>query len=343
MEKPTKIKGLHDVDVSKVPTGQIRYIDIYFGGQCNLECLYCFTDHKKGRLTTEDRKDLLCQARELGAETFVCTGAGEPMLDKGFRAIIRHAYNLGMTSVIYTNGNYITEDLANFMYNNNVSPLVKLESLNPGIHDKITKVAGSQKNAIKGIDNLLKAGYGTIIEGITRVGVAGVYTRLNIDRISDLKDYCDSKGILFMADELGLEKAALNNSHELFVEKERIDRIKSKLGIVESGIGSTHNSNETTCNFADYGLRIDQDGNVSYCTMQDLGRIVGNVLDEGLERIIKSVRMAKLVAIREKIKTINQVNTALARARTGYSISFPIGTCLFKAGDNLKVNKIVEK
>ena len=29
MEKPAQIKGLHDVDVSKVPTGQIRYIDIY--------------------------------------------------------------------------------------------------------------------------------------------------------------------------------------------------------------------------------------------------------------------------------------------------------------------------
>ena len=337
MEKPNRIKGLHDIDLTDVPSGQIRYIDVYFGGECDLSCLYCFTDHKKGKITTDNRKDLLHQAKDLGAESFVCTGAGEPLLDRGFREIIAYAYNLGMASIIYTNGCNIDEALAKFMYEHDVSPLVKLESLNPEIHDRITRKRGSQNTAMRGIEYLLSAGYGNVSEGTTRLGVASVYTKLNIQGLPQLKDYCDSRGILLMADELGLEKTASDNRKQLYVEKQEIDRIKTELGIVESGIGSIHSSNETTCNFADYGLRIDQDGNVSYCTMQDLGGIVGNVLDESLKDVVKGIKIAKRVAIREKMKTIGQVNDALGRASLPYSIEFPLGTCPFKAGDNLEV------
>ncbi len=337
MKYPRRIKGLHDVDTTRVSRDQIRFVDIYFSGACNLNCIYCFTNHDKGKLTTLDRKGLLTQAKALGAETFVATGAGEPLLDEGFREVISHADKLGMTSAIYTNGHYITSETAKFLYNHNVSPLVKLESLDPNIHDSITRKEGSQKKVIEALENLRLAGYGQVSGGLTRLGVASVYTALNIEGFFDLKKYCDEKGILFMADELGLERKAHENRKDLFVVKPIVDKVKAELGIVESGIGYPHSREEMTCNFADYGIRIDQNGNVSYCTMQDLGNTVGNVLEKGLETVIYGVGIAKRIAIREKRKTINQVNEALIRNKIPYEIGFPLGTCPFKAGDNLEV------
>lgn len=338
MENPKQIQGLHDVDTKNVPHNEIRYIDIYFGGKCNLDCLYCFTNHNEGKLRTEDRKKLLSQAKSLGVESFVATGAGEPMLDSGFKEVIQYANDLGLNSIIYTNGNYIDGKMADFLYKNKVSPLVKLESLDPRIHDKITQRGGSCKKAMKAISNLLDVGYGEVKNGKTRIGVASVYNALNIDKFSELKEFCDKHGILFMADELGLEKDADKNRDELFVNKSKIDSIKSKLGIVESGIGTIYSDNKiATCNFADYGIRIDQDGNASYCTMQDLGDIAGNVLEKDLVRVISDVNIAKKVAIREKLKTINQVNEVLKRSNLKCSVNFPVGTCPFKAGDNLEI------
>ena len=329
-----KLKGLHDVELQQ---GRLRYIDIYFGGTCNLSCEYCFTNHQKGRLTTADRKSLLEQASKLGVKTFVCTGAGEPMMDEGFREVIQYANSLGMTSVIYTNGNYITPEMAKFLYENNVSPLIKLESLDPETHDQITNVKGSHQRAVAGIESLLSAGYGANENRVARAGIAAVYTALNIGSFSELKDYCDRIGFLFTADELGLEKKARENQERLFVGKDKVDEVKKRLGIIESGIGHANYGETTTCRFADYGLRIDQEGNVSYCTMQDIGRVVGNVLEEGLDRVVYGVRIAKEIAIREKLKTLGQVNETLLR--NGYSIKvrLPSNTCPFKGGDNLVV------
>lgn len=334
----TKIKGLHDVDVNNVPQNEIRYIDIYFSGRCNFNCLYCFTNHQEGRLTTNDRKKIIDQANKLGAVSLVATGAGEPILDSGFKKIIEHACQLGMTSIIYTNGYYIDFNMARFLYQHNVSPLVKIESLNPEIHDQITQVAGSQAKALTAIENLLRAGYGVVHDGITRIGIAAVYTALNIHGLADLKKFCQQYGILLTVDELGLEKQAKKNSDKLFVEKKEIDIVKQRLCLTESGINFY--SSQEVCNFANYGIRVDQDGNISYCTMQDLSNIIGNVLDCGVEKAVWASRIAKNIAMREKIKTIEQVNQAMKRCGLRYNISFPINTCPFKAGDNLAVKKL---
>lgn len=336
--KPEKLDGLHNVDTANISDFGIKYLDMYFGGSCNLNCLYCFTNHNKGSLTTDDRKYILRQGKNLSVESFVATGAGEPMLDSGFRAVVSCANELGMKSVIYTNGHCIDREMASYLYNNNVSLALKLESLDENVQDKITGRKGSHEDSLRAMDNLLNVGYGEVdSEGVSRLGVAAVYTALNIEGFSALKKYCENRGVLFMADELGLEKEAGKNREELFVPKSKIDLVKSNLRIVESGVGSPHSNSNATCNFADYGIRLDQDGNVSYCTMQDLGDIVGRVPDITLREAVRSTRIAKLIAIRERGKALDQVNDALSRANAGCEVKLPIGTCPFKAGYNLQV------
>ena len=75
------------------------------------------------------------------------------------------------------------------------------------------------------------------------------------------------------------------------------------------------------------------------CTMRDMGSIIGNVLEIRLKKAVEYVRVANRVAKREKIKTLDQVNSALEREKVPYQITIPNNTCPFKAGDNLKVER----
>ncbi len=329
---PKRLVGLHDVDFSKNPKG-LHFIDLYFSGHCMLNCLYCFTDHREGKLTTQDRKAILDDAKRLGASTFVATGAGEPLLDPGFTEVVSHAHSLGMTSVIYTAAQDIDGPMAKFLFENNVSPLVKLESLDAKIHDAITRKEGSFAKAYDAIGKLIDAGYGSVQDGLTRIGVAAVYTAMNIDGLASLQEFCESKGILLMVDQLGLVGRAYENRDQLRVGKERIKEAKYRLGSWESGYVGI------TCIFASYGIRINQDGFVSYCTMQDIRDTIGNISDLGLEKAVELVRVAERVAVRERTEMLKQVNHKLAD-RMGLWLDTNQSTCPFKAADDIELYNI---
>src|SRR3990167_2724913 len=95
---------------------QLLHLDMDLTGECQLKCFYC--DRTPDRynkipnrveLTTEDRKNLIFQAKQLGAKTIEFPGAGEPMIDAGFWEVIEYIHSLGMISVIFTSGYHLDE------------------------------------------------------------------------------------------------------------------------------------------------------------------------------------------------------------------------------------------
>mgnify|MGYP001095083582 CR=1 FL=1 len=62
-------------------------ITILLGNQCNLECLYCYRDagcKNSNHISLNIWKQILVQAKELGAKNVWIPGSGEPMLDDIF-------------------------------------------------------------------------------------------------------------------------------------------------------------------------------------------------------------------------------------------------------------------
>jgi len=62
------------------------------------------------RLTLEEEKKIIDQAKESGARTVLICGDGEPLLDPQLAPIVRYVHDKGMRTVIFTNGSILGDD-----------------------------------------------------------------------------------------------------------------------------------------------------------------------------------------------------------------------------------------
>lgn len=96
----------------------IDQIRIFTSGRCEATCpKHCFTKQLKGPcdednfvLTTEQRKAVIREARDLGANLLYLAGRGEPLLDPGFFDLAEFARNAGLGMLMYTNGLILSND-----------------------------------------------------------------------------------------------------------------------------------------------------------------------------------------------------------------------------------------
>lgn len=70
---------------------------------------------------------LVDEAKTLGAKSVVVIGGGEPTIYPQFRELISHINSEGLIPVIFTNTQGITDDLAKFLFDNNVTVITKLD------------------------------------------------------------------------------------------------------------------------------------------------------------------------------------------------------------------------
>lgn len=85
---------------------------------CNYRCEMCLWHvknqgdyHEKplhlARLTTDEWNMVLSQAKSMGTEVVIFSGGGEPLLRSNSGEIIDHANQIGLTTMIYTNGSQL--------------------------------------------------------------------------------------------------------------------------------------------------------------------------------------------------------------------------------------------
>jgi hypothetical protein len=81
-------------------------------GKCNADCPICFTDRRQKRdeLTPEQRRDVLRQARDLGAQYVYVPGEGEPTLDAGWWDFLDTCRALELPAIVFTNAMIFGDD-----------------------------------------------------------------------------------------------------------------------------------------------------------------------------------------------------------------------------------------
>lgn len=142
----------------------LTHIDLELTERCNNNCLHCYINLPqndltalKNELTTDQWKDILKQAADLGALSVRFTG-GEPLLRNDFEDLYLYARRLGMKVFVFTNARLITEDLANLF--KKIPPLKKIEisvyGMHPKSYDSIVRVPGAYHEFIMGINNLME-------------------------------------------------------------------------------------------------------------------------------------------------------------------------------------------
>lgn len=286
-----KLKYRDTIDFSRKGYNSLIYIGVYTSRRCNLRCLYCFEESAEpaeNETTLLERLNIISQARNLGAEVLLITGAGEPLVDDNLFPMIEHANDLGMGTLLYTNGlegkcvreaKPISSESAKFLYKHDVTSIVKLESLNPKSHDYLTSVQGSHEKVMESFKVIQDAGYNNIRDDVTRLGVATLYTLPTLKELPELKQWCDEQGLKLCVDVIGVHGRAQKHK-DIIPTKEEILAVQKNMGR-ESGIAASGE-----CIFWKYGLIIDHEGDARFCTEIDTNDI-GNIRNSSLRELLR--------------------------------------------------------
>ncbi len=84
----------------------LAFIALMLTGACNADCAICFTDRrrKKHELKPEERRQVLRQAKQLGAQFVYVPGEGEPTIDEGWWSFLEACGELDLPALVFTNG-----------------------------------------------------------------------------------------------------------------------------------------------------------------------------------------------------------------------------------------------
>jgi len=173
--------------------GKLPVIDLELTARCSkCSCIYC--DSRPGvgeatpfELTLTETLNFLKEAKELGAKWMYVCGLGEPLEDPKFFDMVSYMSELGIRLSLFTNAQLINENVAKFLRKNGVCLIIKLDTFDEQIFDKILGGKGKAKRIYQAIDYLLEAGYAQDNgNGTTDLAFSIVPTKLNLSSIPEV-------------------------------------------------------------------------------------------------------------------------------------------------------------
>ncbi|MHC1686254.1 MAG: radical SAM protein [Methanothrix sp.] len=162
--------------------------------RCNLACQHCYMDAEKEaseELSLEEGIHLVDDLAALKIPILIFTG-GEPLLSRNFFAYAFHAREIGLRTVISTNGTLITPEVARLMAEAGIRYVgVSMDSITPQRHDSFRGVAGAWDRALQGMRNARDAGLKTGLRiTLTRDNWQDVPALLNLALEEGIPRFC---------------------------------------------------------------------------------------------------------------------------------------------------------
>jgi MoaA/NifB/PqqE/SkfB family radical SAM enzyme len=296
----------------------LLFISLMTDPVCNLACPDCYVGEKglTGKeLTLDERKDVLSQAKDLGARTLRIAGEGEPLLDKNFWALVEHANNLGMNVFFFTNGTLIDEKLAKRIYENEKLTAVLKFSGSPRAMEYLTGSKGKFKQESfvehdrllipKPLRNLIDIGMNKPDSGgNSRLGIEFLLRKSNYGFVFDIFRWARRNSVIPYIEQ-NLEAGSANewehysteraDDRDAFALSRRLAEIdESEFSIswkpsIPYLVGGICESEKSGCKKFTYNLVVSSTGemNPCYATYFSLGNVKQKTLKEGLEHPIR--------------------------------------------------------
>lgn len=157
---------------------------------CNLKCVHCYNDSgnckAEDELSTQEAKAVLRDLAGFDVPSVLFSG-GEPLMRKDLFELLGYARELGLRTVISTNGTLITANIAKKIKQYGVSYVgISLDGVGE-VNDKFRGVAGAFERAVQGIRNCQEAGI--------RVGLRLTLTQRNVQDLERLLDFLEEREI----------------------------------------------------------------------------------------------------------------------------------------------------
>ncbi len=250
--------------------------------RCNEKCSHCYLDvfaphaNVPGELSTEECFRLLDEMAELGALNLTLSG-GEIFVRRDFFEIAEYARSKKFLLRLFTNGIMIKPDVADRIAALHPYAMeVSLYSVNPAIHDQITRLNRSWELTMRAV-RLLR-------ERNLRVVIKTPVMRENAHALDELKALADDLGAQFRYDitvtpkdtgSLEPLKHRINYQGLVSLFRKEIDP--------NMWIGRRVSDDYHTCGISMNSLALDPYGNVFPCLQTRFN--AGNVREKSLKTI----------------------------------------------------------
>lgn len=207
-------------------------MEIEFSLRCNFSCPYCYVphpDHFTGELTSDEIREVILQARDLGAGKIIILG-GEPTLYPGIREIIRFIRAEGMEVELFTNGSGVTREFAAFLFENKVRVVLKMNTFDPELQDRLTGKKGAYGIIQSALAVLKENGYPSGEDAF--MAISTVICRPNLKELPRLWRWLRDQGIAPYFEIITPQANALSNQW-LFVEPPEIFQLFQELSEID--------------------------------------------------------------------------------------------------------------
>ncbi|NDL66054.1 PqqD family peptide modification chaperone [Acerihabitans arboris] len=268
---------------------QLTNLHIEITSKCNERCIHCYIPHEN-KISNIDSKlfySILEQCKKMRVLHLTLSG-GEPMLHKNFCDFLRKCREYEFSVNVLSNLTLLDNEILNEMKANPLLGVqVSLYSMNPAIHDEITKRKGSfekTKNAILEliknniplqiscpIMQLNKKNYGDVIKWAEKYNVHAGADYVLIARYNHTTNNLNCR--LSVNEVKEVISSKVTNNAEYF--KEMKLEYENKKNITSS---------DFVCSVCNSSLCIEDNGNVYPCAGWQ-GYVVGNVKETALSDI----------------------------------------------------------
>lgn len=251
--------------------------------RCNERCTHCyipeFKDDPKRILTLNQWEHILGELRQAGVFYLIFMG-GEAMLNPLFWEIAGKARSLGFYLSMITNGLKINAENSVRLTEVGFSCITfSLYSLNSEIHDKMTRVRGSQVRTMAAIELCSRLSL--------RVDVNCLLTKNNIEGYFELRDWCEQRGFAVRNDvtvtpklnhDLGPTYLRATPEQLKWYYSKLIEKSSSSIGPVD-----TEKREDYICNAAKGKCAVTPYGDLLPCI--EIREPLGNLLNHSFEEI----------------------------------------------------------
>lgn len=205
MNKLLVYEDAQKCSVDYLQQGEFYVLSLEMTGFCNACCIYCMNGENRRddvELSLAEAKYIIKESHALGIRRILIPGRGEPLADSKFSAVVQLATIMGMKTIVFTNGLLIDDLMAKFLFENDVTILIKIDSLNPKTHDKLVGVKGAFTRAYSGLSSLMTYYRPADDNDGQKIAVETVMTRLNIKDIPEILRFCKDNNLASHVDVL---------------------------------------------------------------------------------------------------------------------------------------------
>jgi len=288
-------------------SGRLLTLELELSRVCNLRCIYCYSgagQPLQDELRWDELQDVLDQAAGLGAKRIIVLGGGEPLAWPRCLELVRSIRARGLAVDLFTNGTLLTRQLAQDLFDLQVSPVIKCNSLREDVQDLLAGREGAYGEIMQGLAHLQAAGYPA---PHLPLGVQTVICRQNLDELPELWRWIRRQDMTPYFETLTIQGRAKEHL-ELEVSPAELQALFEELArLDETEFGQRWTPRPPlaglSCQRHAYTCTITVHGDVLPCPGVNLP--VGNVRKEPLAQVLQNSQVIRdLRNIRETIKGV---------------------------------------